>query len=74
MEGGFPADWASRLPKDVNPSGALVRPETVAEAAYFWLSDISRPVSGSVVEMEQFPVIGRNLDKEVEQSAVKSEE
>jgi hypothetical protein len=35
-------------------------PETIATAAVYWLSDESRPVSGSVLEIEQYPVIGRN--------------
>ena len=29
-------------------------------------SDESRPISGSVVDLEQYPVIGRNPEKEVE--------
>jgi NAD(P)-dependent dehydrogenase (short-subunit alcohol dehydrogenase family) len=63
MEEGLPADWPERLPKDVNPSGRLTRPETIAAAAVYWLSDASRPISGAVVELEQFPVIGRNPPK-----------
>lgn len=63
IEDGLPDDWPERLPRDVNPSGRLITPETVAEAAVFWLSDASRPVSGSAVELEQYPVIGRNPPK-----------
>ena len=66
MDDGLPADWPSRLPKSINPSGTLIAPETIAEAAIFYLSDISRPISGSVVEMEQFPLIGRNPPKDIE--------
>ena len=62
---GLPDDWPDNLPRAVNPSGRLVQPETIAAAAVFWLSDASRPVSGSVVELEQYPVIGRNPPKEV---------
>jgi hypothetical protein len=29
----------------------------------YWIGDESRPISGSVVEMAQFPVIGRNPPK-----------
>lgn len=65
-EDGLPDDWPSRLPKEFNPSGHLIAPETIAEAALFWLSDASRPISGSVVEMEQYPIIGRNPAKKVE--------
>jgi hypothetical protein len=40
-------------------------PDQVANAAVYWLGDESRPVSGSVLEMEQFPIIGRNNAKEI---------
>ena len=62
---GLPDDWPDNLPRSVNPSGRLVQPDTIAAAAVFWLSDASRPVSGSVVELEQYPIIGRNPPKEV---------
>ncbi|MFV1980742.1 MAG: SDR family oxidoreductase [Rhodothermia bacterium] len=63
---GMPDDWPARLSREMNPSGTLIAPETIAEAAVFWLSDSSRPVSGSVVDMEQFPLIGRSLTKHIE--------
>jgi len=66
IEDGLPEDWPSRLPHEVNPSGTLISPETIATAAVFWLSDASRPISSSVVELEQWPLIGRNLPKSVE--------
>ena len=65
MEDGLPANWPEQLPRDVNPSGKMTQPETIASASVYWLSDESRPISGSVVELEQFPVIGRNPPKEV---------
>ncbi len=57
---GQPADWPERVPPVFAPSGRLLKPEEIAAAAIYWLSDESGPVSGSVVELEQFPVIGRN--------------
>jgi hypothetical protein len=39
-------------------------PEPIADAAVYWLSDESRPISGSVIELEQYPIIGRNPMKE----------
>lgn len=57
---GQPADWPERVPPVFAPSGRLLKPEEIAAAAVYWLSDESGPVSGSVVELEQFPVIGRN--------------
>lgn len=62
---GLPADWAERLPAAVAPSGRLLSPGDVAGAAVYWLSDESRPVSGTVLELEQRPVIGRNPAKEL---------
>jgi hypothetical protein len=39
-------------------------PEQVAAAAVYWVGDESRPVTGSVLELNQYPVIGRNSVKE----------
>lgn len=57
---GLPADWPERVPPVFAPSGRLIRPEEIASAAVYWLSDESRPVTGSVVELEQFSLFGRN--------------
>ena len=40
-----------------------MRPEEIAAAAVYWIGDESRPISGSVLELEQYPVIGRNPAK-----------
>lgn len=61
---GLPADWPQHLSAAVAPAGRLLAPEEVASAAIYWLSDESRPVSGTVLELEQRPVIGRNPAKE----------
>jgi hypothetical protein len=45
----------------------LLKPEEIAEAAVYWMGDESRPISGTVLELEQHPVIGRNPPKEVEE-------
>jgi NAD(P)-dependent dehydrogenase (short-subunit alcohol dehydrogenase family) len=60
IELGQPADWPDRVPPTYAPSGRLIRPEEIAAAAVYWLGDESRPVSGAVVELEQYPIIGRN--------------
>jgi NAD(P)-dependent dehydrogenase (short-subunit alcohol dehydrogenase family) len=60
---GNPPDWHERLPKEWAPSGRLIRPEEIAAAAVYWIGDESRPISGSVVDLGQFPVIGRNPPK-----------
>ncbi len=61
---GLEADWPHHLPRSIIPSGAMTSPQQVAAVATFWLSDESRPISGTVMDVEQFPVIGRNPPKE----------
>ncbi|MEX2172061.1 MAG: oxidoreductase [Pirellulales bacterium] len=61
---GMPKDWPEKVPREYAPSGRIMKPEEIAGAAVYWLSDESRPISGSVLELEQFPVIGRNPVKE----------
>lgn len=57
---GRPEDWMDHLHPLSAPSGTILRPEQIAHHAIFWLSDDSAPVSGSVYEVEQYPLIGRN--------------
>jgi NAD(P)-dependent dehydrogenase (short-subunit alcohol dehydrogenase family) len=64
MSEGLPPDWPDHPPAAFAPSGRLMTPELIATAAVFWIGDESRPVSGSVLEVEQYPVIGRNPLKE----------
>ena len=57
---GLPKDWADNVPPLYAPSGKLIMPEAIAAAAVFWLSDESKPITGTVMELEQFSVYGRN--------------
>ena len=57
---GFAPDWYEHQPRAMVPAGRMTRPEDVAAAALFWLSDESRPFSGCVTELEQYPMVGRN--------------
>ena len=61
---GLPADWPDRPPPAFAPSGRIMTPDQIATAAVYWVGDESRPISGSVLELEQYPVIGRNPLKE----------
>jgi NAD(P)-dependent dehydrogenase (short-subunit alcohol dehydrogenase family) len=61
---GLPADWADHPPAAFAPSGKIMTPEQIATAAVYWVGDESRPISGSVLELEQYPVIGRNPIKQ----------
>jgi NAD(P)-dependent dehydrogenase (short-subunit alcohol dehydrogenase family) len=60
---GLAENWPHHLEPQFAPSGQLLRPQDIAAAAVYWLSDESRPVSGSVLELEQYPIIGRNPTK-----------
>ncbi|MCF6313792.1 MAG: SDR family oxidoreductase [Verrucomicrobiales bacterium] len=66
LDDGLPEDWPDHLPPDAAPSGKLLAAEEIAEAAIYWVSQASRPVSGSVVEIEQYPMIGRIANQERE--------
>lgn len=57
---GQPEDWHRRLPVTLAPAGRLLQPEEIATASVYWLGDESRPVSGQVLEVEQFSIHGRN--------------
>lgn len=60
---GQPADWTTKIPRQFAPSGRLITPAEIATAAVYWIGDESRPINGSVVELEQFSLIGRNPAK-----------
>ena len=61
---GLREDWYTDLPKTNAPAGRLLTPEEIAAAAIYWISDESGPVSGQVVDLEQYPLIGRNPPKD----------
>ena len=63
---GNPPDWYTKLPDVWAPAGRLIHPDEIANAAVYWLSDASGPISGSVCDLAQFPMIGRNPPKHVE--------
>jgi NAD(P)-dependent dehydrogenase (short-subunit alcohol dehydrogenase family) len=63
LKDGLPTDWPENVEPIFAPSGRLIKPEEIAGAAIFWLSDESRPFSGSVIDLEQYPNIGRNPTK-----------
>lgn len=64
IDEGLPEDWYERQPREVSPHGKLLTPEEIAVMAFPFVSGDMRPTSGSVIELEQFPVIGRNPTKE----------
>lgn len=60
---GLEVGWHKKLDRNAIPLGAMSTPENLAHAAVYWLSDESYPFTGSVVELEQFSIIGRNPEK-----------
>ncbi len=62
---GLPEDWPSRLPVAFAPAGRLLSPDEIAAAAVYFLSDEARLVNGAVLDLEQYPMIGRNPAKEI---------
>lgn len=61
-------DWVEKLPKVFAPARRIFKPEEMAMAAIYLLSDESGPISGQILEVEQFPMVGRNPPKEWEGS------
>jgi len=64
-EHGLPDDWYKQIPNVFAPAGRILFPEEIAAAAVYWLSDESGPVSGQVLDLEQYTFIGRNPPKDV---------
>lgn len=66
IQDGLPADWPENIDPQYAPSGRIIQPEEIAAASIYWISDESRPISGSVLELEQYPIVGRNPTKKGE--------
>lgn len=66
---GLPEDWAHRLPTSFAPSGSLLAPSVIARFAVTYVEDATDPVSGAVVDLEQYPMMGRNPTKFLKGSA-----
>lgn len=60
---GLAPDWFKSIPSLFAPSHRILSPSEIAAAAVYWLSAESGPVSGQVMELEQYPLIGRNPSK-----------
>jgi len=60
---GLKQSWPQDLTRVEIPTGVMTTPEQIGEAAIYWLSDESKPFTGSVVDLEQFSIIGRNPEK-----------
>jgi len=62
-EHGMAENWYEDLPSVYAPAGRIIWPEEIASAAIYWIADESGPISGQVVDLEQYPLLGRNPPK-----------
>lgn len=60
---GMSENWTDDLPAMFAPSKRIFDPAEIAAAVVYFLSDEAGPVSGSVLDVEQYPLIGRNPAK-----------
>jgi len=60
---GMGENWHLNPPVDSVPFGTMTTPEAIAAAALYWCSRDSWPLSGNIIELEQFPLAGRNPPK-----------
>ena len=60
---GLGHHWYQRIARTNAPAGRIFKPAEIAAAAVYWVSDEAGPVSGQVVDLEQYPFIGRNPSK-----------
>ncbi|HLX91506.1 MAG TPA: SDR family NAD(P)-dependent oxidoreductase [Puia sp.] len=70
-EHGLNDNWYKDIPPVYAPSGRILLPAEIATAAVYWLGDESGPVSGQVMDIEQYPFIGRNPPKDASTIAKK---
>ncbi len=63
IKAGAQPGWPTSLSRSEIPFGAMTTPEQVAEGAIYWLGDESIPFTGSVFDLDQFTIIGRNPEK-----------
>jgi NAD(P)-dependent dehydrogenase (short-subunit alcohol dehydrogenase family) len=62
-EQGLAEDWYKNLNAVVAPAGRIFLPGEIAAACIYWISDESSTVSGQVIDIEQYPFVGRNPPK-----------
>jgi NAD(P)-dependent dehydrogenase (short-subunit alcohol dehydrogenase family) len=64
-EQGMKENWYEDISDFFAPSGRIFKPEEIAAMAVFIISDECGPVSSQIFDMEQFPMIGRNMPKDI---------
>lgn len=65
QEQGMKQNWYEDISNYFAPSGRIFKPEEISNMAVFLLSDNCGPISSQVFDIEQFPMIGRNMPKDI---------
>jgi NAD(P)-dependent dehydrogenase (short-subunit alcohol dehydrogenase family) len=60
---GLSPDWPQKIPRSLAPAGRIFQPEEMAHFVAAFLAESAALVSGTVVDLEQFPLLGRNPAK-----------
>jgi NAD(P)-dependent dehydrogenase (short-subunit alcohol dehydrogenase family) len=63
-QSGLSEDWYRELPPVYAPGGRILLPDEIAVAAVYLLAEESGPLSGQIMDLEQYPFIGRNPPKD----------
>jgi NAD(P)-dependent dehydrogenase (short-subunit alcohol dehydrogenase family) len=56
---GLSPDWPRQIPREHAPGGRIFDPAEIAHFAVAFLAESAALVNGSVVDLEQFPMVGR---------------
>jgi NAD(P)-dependent dehydrogenase (short-subunit alcohol dehydrogenase family) len=56
---GLSADWPKQIPREHAPGGRIFEPSEIAHFAAAFLCEAATLVNGSIVDLEQFPLVGR---------------
>ena len=61
---GLSPDWPNQIPREHAPFGRIFDPAEIAHFAVSFLGEPASLVNGSVIDLEQFPLVGRNPVKD----------
>jgi|SRR5690554_2211092 len=70
---GLGDNWYKNLSSIYAPAGRIIWPEEIANAVIYWIADESGPISGQIVDLEQYPIQGRNPPKNPPKDTTKIE-
>jgi len=56
---GLSKDWPTQVPREHAPGGRIFQPAEIAHFAVAFLGEPAALVNGSIVDLEQFPLVGR---------------